>query len=726
MTTEHTRIITEARIRASWCEKHSENEQKLANRQLQRLYGVVFGGVIVLVFFPYLLHLIDYSFRSDELPTEMMKKAESTSAYFDEFIQVDLADTALRLEAASSKKKQLSDEKEQHDSASKRVPEQLSELLQYSASIFRTMALPPGLRNSLTGKVTRTSDGRFLMPSNRDTKGLEFFESDNGSTWITRTALGNNVNIVGSLTSMLQLENHMYLGAASENIGDKNEGRGLLMIWSEDGKSWHFSRPQTGNGRIDGRIHSLYALPGQSGAVVAIGYERETQDEQGASNRHRETDRNLLVLRSTNGKEWQKMEPFANSDSKKGELSSLVVSNDGKLFAVGTEIVQLKDRSWTSRAPLVLTSRDGISWEPIRPVVNGRRLLGSLYAIIQLRGDKGLLAAGTYQISTEYRQSFPGPPLLLHSLDGESWAPVALDELELHGNIGIIKVLKQMADGTILAGGVQHLRQDILWLEYSRSPLLLRSTDAVSWNAMVANVGGGELGRRQQFLDLTNRPGDISDIIVLNGRALAIVPENSLWESIPDLNRFQSAQWYARSLDGSEDVLFDNSLSNVLTKYAELTERDRELEEGITEQEEALGVLNDRQSKQKTAQKDLGETTQNLEEVIQKADQLREIGLVATRFAILGLLVYLIQILVNLYRYHIQLSKFYQGRAQALFLFSAQDAGSDSLKDQELQTLAKVFSPEDVTFSKSRSTVLHMAPFFRRDKPKSAADVLGD
>jgi hypothetical protein len=69
-----------------------------------------------------------------------------------------------------------------------------------------------------------------------------------------------------------------------------------------------------------------------------------------------------------------------------------------------------------------------------------------------------------------------------------------------------------------------------------------------------------------------------------------------------------------------------------------------------------------------------------------------------TRFGVVLIMVFLVQILVNLYRYNMRLSAFYFGRADALILLNK---GEDELN---LATLVELISPDKFDFGKSPRT----------------------
>ena len=90
------------------------------------------------------------------------------------------------------------------------------------------------------------------------------------------------------------------------------------------------------------------------------------------------------------------------------------------------------------------------------------------------------------------------------------------------------------------------------------------------------------------------------------------------------------------------------------------------LNDNFKQQSDFFDTVQESSTNQLQATKTFSDVITELDQALRQAEPLREGGQIATRIAIVGLLIYLIQILVNRYRYHLRLSKFYKARAQAL------------------------------------------------------------
>ena len=80
---------------------------------------------------------------------------------------------------------------------------------------------------------------------------------------------------------------------------------------------------------------------------------------------------------------------------------------------------------------------------------------------------------------------------------------------------------------------------------------------------------------------------------------------------------------------------------------------------------------------------------------------MRQAGQIATRLAVVGLLIYLVQIVVNRYRYLQRLAGFYQARAQAFRLLAASSPDTALLKDITLADVTSMLSPDAIGFDKA-------------------------
>ena len=108
-------------------------------------------------------------------------------------------------------------------------------------------------------------------------------------------------------------------------------------------------------------------------------------------------------------------------------------------------------------------------------------------------------------------------------------------------------------------------------------------------------------------------------------------------------------------------------------------------------------------TRQETAVKTLETVATNLDEALRTAEPVRQASRIATRLAIVALLIFLVQIVVNRYRYLQRLAGFYQARAQAFRMLADSDPalGANLLKGVTATELIASLSPDAIRFDKT-------------------------
>lgn len=89
---------------------------------------------------------------------------------------------------------------------------------------------------------------------------------------------------------------------------------------------------------------------------------------------------------------------------------------------------------------------------------------------------------------------------------------------------------------------------------------------------------------------------------------------------------------------------------------------------------------------------------QKLQEAELAADPWRNISSISTRLAVIALLIYLVNILVNLYRYQTRLAAFYQARHDAIEAAIAMGGDFENRNSLSIAELSASFTPEEVSF----------------------------
>ncbi len=97
---------------------------------------------------------------------------------------------------------------------------------------------------------------------------------------------------------------------------------------------------------------------------------------------------------------------------------------------------------------------------------------------------------------------------------------------------------------------------------------------------------------------------------------------------------------------------------------------------------------------------DSDEISDQRTQALRQAEPARQLAQIATRLAVIGLLIYLVQTVVNRYRYLQRLAGFYQARAQAFRLLAASPDAS-LLQGVSLGDVTAMLSPDAIGFDKS-------------------------
>lgn len=171
---------------------------------------------------------------------------------------------------------------------------------------------------------------------------------------------------------------------------------------------------------------------------------------------------------------------------------------------------------------------------------------------------------------------------------------------------------------------------------------------------------------------------------LLEGRAVgpavgdAPLPGDSTAESAGITD---GSTYYARSTQPTLDALHGPLMeSETLSNMFKLRETPEHWQREWNEREKSANIL------------------ARLRQADQAGSLWRNISSLAARLAVIALLIYLVNILVNLYRYNMRLAAFYQARRDAIEMALASGADLTSMVQGSLADLATSNTPEEVTF----------------------------
>jgi hypothetical protein len=123
-----------------------------------------------------------------------------------------------------------------------------------------------------------------------------------------------------------------------------------------------------------------------------------------------------------------------------------------------------------------------------------------------------------------------------------------------------------------------------------------------------------------------------------------------------------------------------------------LPEKDR-LERLLNRAEDSIRSYVNPESKSQILETNIGELRETQRALDEKNRWTFTISSLSTRIGSVLILIFLVQILVNLYRYNIRLAAYYDARADALQLVGSKD-------EKTLNEYVKVLSPETFDFGK--------------------------
>lgn len=698
-------IISQADGIASWCEVQHEKEENMAKQQIQWVLVLVIVGILLLLAMPRLIQEIDYLWDTDSLPTSIVQKARTTQGD----IELNQEEMAQEVSAAMSRLSAITAELNEHKRTLEDSEGRLKEDLEKSFTAFRHVVDADRNDRWVVRNTIQVSD-RSLMAvgyESSDDEGelLLLLAMRDGGLWTPIRPATNGLRLQGQLHALLEAADGTFVAAGFRS--SKDDGETLLLLRSTDGLSWAPIQPTVNGKNVRGRLRAL--LQAGDGTFVAVGFRMANDD--------RET---LLLLRSTDGMTWSPILPVADGKKLEGRLHAILQGADGTFIAVGFEGVG------TRADTLLLRSSDGLSWEPVYPSNDGIRIPGRLYCIFQAE-DRTFLGAGF-----EGKERLTHTPLLLRSSDGVSWrsVPLSRNGEQLRGSL---RSIVQAADGAFFVGGeeiwslspttevgvsgipvaiaeeteladrLRSFRQKELppvWWSFHdfrsfsfgsynvSTSLLLRSEDGASWTALPLYKHGLRLS------------GPLEDLLLTENSSVIVTSSPYFWlQSLPKEETRKLHQDIAENLRLSADLVVVADYWPLLKDVNENRNKVAVLEKNLRQQNEFVGTAEKSLSRQREARRNMEKIVTELDQALRRVELVREAGQIATRIAIVGLLIYFVQILVNRYRYHRHVAKFYKARAQALRLIIA-DSSLHSFSNTSLADLAAALSPDGTYFDK--------------------------
>lgn len=411
---------------------------------------------------------------------------------------------------------------------------------------------------------------------------------------------------------------------------------------------------------------------------------------------------------SPDGITWNDVWPTSGQPSSVADMSfwDMALLQDGAMIAVGgTEEREAQQ--------VLLLSDDGLTWTPVGQSQPGL-LTAGVFSSVAAWND-GTLVAGLARTSEGEER-----PVILTTTDGRNWSALDIAPSGLPEFGGIFN-LRSRATGPLLAE-----------VASSSERSLFRSERGVRWTKVETPGSFQTLlpGRSGPFAIVTSRStrgGPEFDVMASN--------DGSEWTSVglsqeffPEFGQIEIAFLEDGRLLGTKDgelfvslladqaekiaaeailieglppdLVLTSDANRIFEGYLGQRERISTIEQNIRQQTNFLATVDASYTRQDDALTEFDELSTALETALRAAEAPRQLAQIGTRLAVIGLLIYLVQIVVNRYRYLQRLAGFYQARAQALRLLAASPDAA-LLRGVSLGDVTAMLSPDAIGFDKS-------------------------
>lgn len=723
---------SELRRIAEWCGTESKRENNRSKTQIFAVIAILLLGLVLLLFLPTIIDEAHYFASGDDLPPTVIQDANVAQSNFSTHT-LTATDEHQHLSALRDRTKVDT------QNARRRLTNLLdsyTKALSQPLALFKVVT-PPLTQGSTfhITSVTESLDGTSLVagwqtdPSDSDTPFLARASDDDRLELLFPNQ--SSARIRGRLWSLERLSPDTFIAVGSEQVSADDSDISsttiqttLLLKTENGGQTWTQIKPtdpSNNNQRISGELYSI--LPTHNGHLLAAGYESVDATQAGAPEA-------FLLLHSTDGHDWVPIRPVRGGKRILGRLYSLLQDSKKAFYAAGFEWVLdeqdsarqtsfdgegevRKDRPSTrvgSIFNIVSRIRDlfEVVAELSNPVVPNVFLMrwedaqdwtaetrneiqaefpGQVRAMVETyNGDLvvvGFRASGEFvkaspslpywmwKSAFDLRVSDPTTfvPILLRSRSSGQWS---LEDLWTDGTSirGRLHSVVELKNRTLIAAGTAYASD----LEAGYSSEL---DQGMIGTLMVHLANEEEWNIRPPIMEGSRTLTGIRDVALSSGETILIGGEGdylarslSSEEAADALTQFQKRHRMRGGVATAVDV-------GSLKADVENTSRAvSELERKLAYQEERTAHAQSLVDSYNDIGTTFSMTAEKLEEALRKAEFTREVGHVATRLAVVGLLIYLVKILMNRYRYHLRLARFYTSRYQICNLIVAGKADS--------------------------------------------------
>lgn len=638
---------------AGWCETQRGSAETGASAQIRVVWMLLIGGLVLLLVLPRLLQEIDFAWQKDSLPPVILENFEVTEASIeDNRTEMESAKAEAEAQLASV----TQDLQEQKAEAEALITE-ITTLLDRPYGVWR-----PTQDLELTGgfdvrdiAVMRENEvvvvGLMQDPDKPgnwpvDGLGMVLHRGTRDGVWAVRQPEWNG-NQVDSVSAAIAGPDNVYL------ISVRADESGAILA-SDNLSDWDQIWP--GEGGDIAIIHEIVKAP--SGPYVAVG---ATFSFGGGFNFGAIAEQ--FLLSSPDGLAWSEIFVSGDDSATKGALFAAHFGPDGFIAAGGTNLVGGRT---TAR---FLHSSDGVDWQrgTLEPEESAPRR-----TIRYLAHD----SQGTVYAASEDREIFS------YSESKGVWSVFEkpFDE---------VTALTEISDGSVLRFSRGSDRRG------DRIEIGVLGSDPKTGFALEADgfFFGGKVTHAIELGDGRLLAGGFNFLIEsLDANARARFLETVLAEARIPAGVIVASPPGQISQRGHTASLV-RSLSDARTRVAALEETVKVLNSVSAATAQTL-------ARQETVKTDFDDLSKELEKALRSAEPARQLAQIATRLAVIGLLIYLVQIVVNRYRYLQRLAGFYQARAQAFRLLAASPDAA-LLQGVTLADVTAMLSPDAIGFDKS-------------------------
>lgn len=689
-------VLDEADRIASWCEKKGDETLRTARWQIVAVFGILLFGVALILAMPPVIQRIEYIWREDSLPPVVMDRAKATNA------------------AIASNKEEM---KSEADSAAETLAATEMEL---AATQEELQQRKETLRTALTAPYVVWRDvrpdemkGALSILGLRVLDGIPHAVGRVLTEDVSRAVLlvwnGAAFNTIFPATDSVEIERLTAITAAPDGrviLAGRAGSDAVLIAGRPDAPDprwtqlWQGSSPNAESTEIV--INAIEVLP--DGSLIAAGFLQDAEDVQ------------HFLIRSDNGTDWRTV---AVDISGTGGFGTSLQTLDGAVLLGGTILDAKNDpgaalirsengRTW-SRVPLPPDVGRRVWWvAKLMRLPRGEILLGVRHAggeVGMLTSDNGRhfeptsingdifaatpLADGRLAVLLLRDKGGAEPVLTTYAANETGWSATKSVEVNIRVAFGPNTALGGPDNPKLVEGGAG----DLFLSDVTGPNALLKSLTPDEAEAFATDLISDTEHRGHRLEELRGERcvhTDASEgMVTVTCSGVGLGEEQLIDPSYISVGEPPS-DYYSIPYEISVET---RKIERLIGWSDQLTER-------IEQQTSFAETTKSSYDRQAEALKEFGALSIELEEALRGADRIRQLAQIVTRLAVIGLLIYVVKIVVNRYRYLHRLAGFYHARAHAFRMLAAQ-GDSALLSGLSIADITAMLSPDAIGFDKS-------------------------